>query len=102
MLPRLWLAAAFQIGPHIVMVAGEVKGERPLPGFKYEAQIQPSSTFVQVPGELADGEAAVQMRVSEPVPHGVQGIDHRNVMPLGDAPAKPLRGLNLAAHSTCQ
>jgi hypothetical protein len=24
------------------------------------------------------------------------------MMPLRDAPAEPLRGLNLAAHSTCQ
>jgi len=93
--------AAFQIGPHGVMAAGEVKGDCPLPGFKYQPQIQPGSTFVEMPGQLADGEAAVKMRVSESVPHGVQGVQHHSVMPLGDAPAKPLRGFNLAAHSNC-
>ena len=84
------------------MAAGEVKGERPFPGFEHQLQTQAGPTFVEMPGQLADGEAAVKMRVSESVPHGVQRIDHRIMMPLRDAPAEPLRGLNLAAHSTCQ
>jgi hypothetical protein len=55
-----------------------------------------------MPGQLADGEAAVKMWIAESILHGVQGIDHSIVMSLGDTPAEPLRSLNLAAHSNCQ
>src|ERR1035438_4212968 len=101
-MPGSSLAAAFQVGPHGVMAAGEVKGERPFPGFEHQAQTQPGSTFIEMLCQLADGEAAVKMRASETVPYRVQGIDHRSVMALRNAPAKPPRGLNLAAHSICQ
>jgi hypothetical protein len=37
----------------------------------------------------------------EAVSHGVQGIHDGIVVSLGDTPAEPLRGLNLAAHSNC-
>ena len=38
MLPVCRLAAAFQIGLHVVMAAGEVKGKRPFPSFEYQPQ----------------------------------------------------------------
>lgn len=83
------------------MAASEIKGERPFPSLNYQLQIQPGPTFIEMPGQLADREAAVKMRVSESLSHGVQRIGYRSVMALGDAPAEPLRGFNRAAHSIC-
>jgi hypothetical protein len=84
------------------MASGEVKCKCPFLGFEYQTQTQPGPTFVEMPGQLADGEAAVKMWIAESILHGVQGIDHSIVMSLGDTPAEPLRSLNLAAHSNCQ
>jgi hypothetical protein len=79
------------------MIACEIKGERPLPSLKYQPQTQPGPAFIETPGQLADGQAAVKMRVSESLPHGVQGIGHRSLMALGNVLTEPLRGLNRTA-----